>query len=87
MIVVRRKMRKRFPQNQSPAMKTSPMPANPMLTLVGVNPCIISWSRNPTGGSRTSWKTDCVVHEPSTAFRAIQVGARSHTPDEARMRR
>ncbi len=38
-----------------------------------------TWLANFSDGSWTSWNTACVPHEPSRAFRAIQVGARNHT--------
>ena len=77
----------RLPQYHSPATNTDPSATKATLTLVGLIPCIISWLLNSGDGSWTSWKIDWVVHEPSTAFSAIQVGASSQTRDEPRMRR
>ena len=82
MMLVRRYRLNRLPQYHSPATNTEPTATKATLTLVGLIPCISSWLLKPGGGSRTSWKTDWVVQEPSTAFSAIQVGASSQTRDE-----
>ena len=87
MMLVRRMRLNRLPQYHSPATNTDPTATKATLTLLGLIPCISSWLLKPGGGSRTSWKTDWVVHDPSTAFSAIQVGASSQTRDELRIRR
>ena len=50
-----------------------------MLTCPGSKPPISIWPAKLRDGARTSWKTDWVVQDPTTAFRAIQVGASSQT--------
>ena len=69
----------RLPQKTSPAKNTSKPAASPMLISDGTKWPIRYWSANSGDGFWVSWKSDWLVHNPSAALIAIQVGASSQT--------
>ena len=65
----------------SPAKKISSPTPRPALIAIGSKRPMSIWSANRGSGSRTSWKSDCVVQRPIAALIAIHVGASSQTWD------